>query len=273
MWNFDISQIMPMVMTYAPPILWKVVAALAIWIIWNIVIKWAMKLVEAAFMKSGMDDTISGFLKTICSVLLKVLLLLTIAWVVWINTTSFAAILWAAGLAVWMALSWNLANFAAWVMVIMFKPYKVGDVVTVNGEFGSVKEIGVFTTTIITPENKTVIIPNGLVTAWNITNITEIGNLRVDVNVGIAYDENIDNAKSVLQWVVDDCEFLLKDPAGWVYVNELGDSSVNLIVRGFATPENYWNAYFAMTESSKKALDDANISIPFPHRVVHTVNG
>lgn len=253
----------------APTVIW----ALLTLIIWLWIIGKLTKLVKKWFETSKLDPTVSGFLASIAAVLMKVLLLVSVAGMFGIETTSFIAMLWAAWLAVGMALQGSLSNFAWGVLTLVFKPYKVGDLIETQGVFGKVEEIQMFVTKISTPDNKTAIVPNGPIANGNIINYTEKGEIRVDVNVGIAYDEDIDNARAVLEKVIKTQPALISEhPGSWVFVNELADSSVNLIVRWFSAPGAYRDAYFGLTEWSKKALDREGISIPFPHRVVHTTS-
>ena len=183
--------------------------------------------------------------------------------------TSFIAILGAAGLAVGMALSGTLQNFAGGAMILLFKPFKVGDLITAMGHTGHVKEIQIFVTKLLTPENKTAIIPNGPLSNGDILNFSEQGKIRVDLTMGIGYGEDISKAKNALLEVMNAHPKVLKDPAPFVGVAELGDSSVNLAVRPHSTPEDYWDVYFDISQSGKEALDAAGIEIPFPQMDVH----
>jgi small conductance mechanosensitive channel len=184
-----------------------------------------------------------------------------------VETTSFIAILGAAGLAVGLALQGSLANFAGGALIMIFKPFKVGDVIEAQGEVGTVKEIQIFVTKIITPGNKLAIIPNGTLSNGNIKNYTEEGKLRVDLTFGIGYGEDIKKAKEVFMNVLKSNPNVLQEPAPTVNVSALADSSVNFAVRPWSTPENYWNVYFAITEEVKLALDKEGIEIPYPHMV------
>lgn len=229
-----------------------------------------MKIVNRAFVTSKLDITVSKFLSSLIAVVLKVLLLVSVAGMFGIQTTSFIALLWAAGLAIGMALQWSLSNFAWGVLILLFKPYKIGDLIDIQWIKGHVGEIGILNTTITTLDNNTAIVPNWPIINNNIINLTTKDTIRVDVHLGIAYDEDIDHARQVLQEVITSNTYLLDDSRDGIFVNELADSSVNLIVRWYSTPETYRPAYFSLTEDCKKALDNANISIPFPHRVIHT---
>ncbi len=245
----------------------KVIGAIVIWIIGSWVIK---KLINAAgklMAKRDYDESLKKFLLNLIGWVLKILLILAILSQLGVETTSFAAILAAGGLAVGMALQGSLANFAGGVLLMIFKPIKIGDLIEAQGELGVVKEIEIFTTKITTPENKEVIIPNGPLSNGNITNYTSEGKLRVDLTIGIGYDEDIKKAKSVLIDVLTSNPKVLKDPAPSVNVSELADSSVNLAVRPYASVADYWDVYFGTLEQCKEALDKAGIEIPYPHAV------
>ena len=217
--------------------------------------------------KRGMDVTLQKFLGDLLGWLLKVLVIITAISQMGIPTTSFVAIIGAAGLAVGLALQGSLANFAGGALIMIFKPFKVGDLIEAQGELGAVKEIQIFVTKLISPGNKLVIIPNGPLSNGTIKNYTEEGKLRVDLTFGIGYDEDIKKAREVLMQIMQDDPKVMKDPAPSVNVSELADSSVNLAVRPWATPDNYWDVYFGITESGKEALDKAGIEIPYPHQV------
>ena len=212
---------------------------------------------------------VKGFLKSLVSILLKVMLLISIAGMIGIETTSFIAVLGAAGLAIGLALQGTLANFAGGVMILLFKPFKVGDLIISQGHLGTVKEIHIFVTILLTPENKTVILPNAAVSNNDITNYTTEGTLRVDMIFGISYESNIKDAKDTLMKIIKEHPKVLKDPAPFVGVKELADSSVNLVVRPHAKVEDYWQVYFDVYEAGKNALDAAEITIPFPQMDVH----
>jgi len=186
-----------------------------------------------------------------------------------IQTTSFVAILGAAGLAVGLALQGTLGNFAGGVLILLFKPYKVGQLIEAQGHIGWVHEIQIFVTILTTPENKTVIIPNGAISNGNITNYSTLGKIRIDMVFGISYGSDIKKAKTVLENVMKEHPKALKDPAPFVGVLALGDSAVNLAVRPYSAPEDYWDVYFDVYEKGKIALDEASISIPFPQMDVH----
>jgi small conductance mechanosensitive channel len=234
---------------------------------------WVIKIISKFFgrymQKSKLDDSLSAFLVSIVSNLLKVLLLISVLGMLGVEMTSFIALLGAAGLAIGMALSGTLQNFAGGVMLLIFKPFKIGDLITAQGHTGVVKEIQVFVTTLLSPQNKTILLPNGPLSNGDITNFTTEGLIRVDLAMGIGYGENIKAARSALIPVMENHPLVLKDPAPFVGVSELGDSSVNLAVRPHCRPEHYWDVYFDIYEQGKEALDAAGIEIPFPQMDVH----
>ena len=186
-----------------------------------------------------------------------------------IATTSFIALLGAAGLAIGLALQGSLANFASGVLILIFKPYKINDFIEAAGIKGTVHEIQVFNTVLKTPDNKTIIIPNSQVSAGTITNYSTEATRRVDMTFGIGYSDDIDKAKSVLSKLLKEDSRVLDNPEIMIVVSELADSSVNFSVRGWVKAADYWGVYFDMHEKVKKTFDKENISIPFPQTDVH----
>ncbi len=247
----------------------KVVMAILVLIIGLWIIRRIVKVSGKLMEKRDVNISLRGFIKSLVSILLKVMLIISIAGMVGIETTSFIAILGAAGLAVGLALQGTLANFAGGVMILLFKPFKVGDLIESQGHLGSVKEVHIFVTILLTPENKTVILPNAAVSSGDIVNYTTEGVIRVDMIFGISYESNIKDAKTVLMNIIENHPKVLKDPAPFVGVKELADSSVNLAVRPYTKPEDYWGVYFYVYEEGKIALDKAGITIPFPQMDVH----
>jgi len=186
-----------------------------------------------------------------------------------VATTSFVAVLGAAGLAIGLALQGSLANFAGGVLIMLFKPFKIGDVVNAQGHTGSIEDVSIFVTRMVTPQNRLVIIPNGPLANGNIVNLTAKDFIRVDLTIGIGYGEDIKAARDVLMKVMNSHPKVLKDPAPSVNVKELADSSVNLLLLPYAKTADYWDITFDIQEQSKVALDKAGIEIPFPQRVIH----
>lgn len=245
----------------------KVFAAILILIIGMWLVKKIVKITQKLMAKKGIDVTLQKFLGDLIGWALKILIFITAISQIGVETTSFIAILGAAGLAVGLALQGSLANFAGGALIMIFKPFKVGDLIEGQGEIGVVKEIQIFVTKLISPGNKLVIIPNGTLSNGNIKNYTELGLLRVDLTFGVSYDSDIKKTKEVLMKVLVDNDKVLEEPAPTVNVLELADSSVNFAVRPWATPDNYWNVYFETVEATKHALDAAGIEIPYPHQV------
>ena len=246
----------------------KLIMAIVIWVVGKWVINKLMKLFKTALHKNkNMDLTLEKFLSNLVKTLLLILLIIAILGQLGINTASFAAILAAAGLAIGLALQGSLSNFAGGVLMMLFKPFKVGDLIEAQGETGVVTEIQILTTKIATPGNKLVIIPNGILSNGNIKNYSELGELRVDLTIGVSYDADIKATKEALMRAMQSQEHVLQVPAPSVNMGELADSSVNYEVRPWATPANYWDVYFQTIENCKIELDKAGIEIPYPHAV------
>lgn len=247
----------------------KVVMAIVVLIVGLWIINRVVKLVGKIMEKRDVNVALRGFLKSLINISLKAVLLISIAEMVGIETASFVVILGAAGLAVGLALQGTLSNFAGGVMILLFKPFKVGDLIESQGHLGSVKEINIFVTILLTPENKTVILPNAAVSNGDIVNYTTEGVIRVDMTFGISYESNIKDAKNILLKIIENHPKVLKEPAPFVGVKELADSSVNLAVRPYSAPQDYWAVYFDVIEAGKIALDEAGITIPYPQVDVH----
>ncbi len=251
-----------------PDLLWAIVALIVgLWII-----KILIKGLEKAMEKSNIEVSLRKFLRSIFAITLKILLLISVASMLGIATTSFVAIVGAAGLAVGLALQGSLANFAGGVLILLFKPFKVGDVIEGQGHVGKVDEIQVFNTILKTPDNKTIIIPNGALSNGSITNYSTENLRRVDMVFGIGYDDDIVKAKQLLFEILKSDARILKEPAPQVLLSELADSSVNFSVRAWVNSADYWNVYFDMHEKVKLVFDKNNISIPYPQHDVHLFN-
>ena len=254
-----------LLMTYGPPLLLAVVVLIVgLWVINRFVAATRKTLEMRSF-----DPTLGRFLTSLLGVVFKALLLISVASMIGIATTSFIAILGAAGLAIGLALQGSLANFAGGVLVLMFRPFKVGDFIEAQGISGTVAEIQIFNTVIKTPDNKVMIVPNGPISNGIITNYSKEATRRVDFVFGISYGDDIMQARSVLEGLVAADDRIRSDPPSKVVVSELADSSVNFTVRVWVNAPDYWGVYFDMTESVKLAFDQANISIPYPQSDVH----
>ena len=266
--NFDLSTISDLVIKYGLKLLLAVVTLIVgLWII-----KLIMGTVRRNMEKRNVEASLRQFLHSIFSILLKIMLIISVISMVGVEMTSFVAILAAAGLAVGLALSGTLQNFAGGVMIILFKPFKVGDYIDAQGFSGTVKDMQIFNTILKTPDNKTVILPNGSLSTSPMTNYSTEPTRRVDFTFGIGYTDDIDKAKSVILNIITKDERVMKDPEPFVAVSELADSSVNFAVRVWAQASDYWAIYFDMFENIKKAFDREGISIPFPQRDVHLFN-
>lgn len=261
--NLSMDTIMGYIETYGVPLL----KAILIYIIGAWIIKKLVKAVRKMFSKGTYDESLQKFLVNLISWALKIFLIITVISTLGVETTSLAAVIAAAGLAVGLALQGSLSNFAGGVLIMIFKPYKIGDLIEAQDVLGSVKEIEIFTTKLITPQNKLAIIPNGAIANGNIINYTAEGKMRVDTVVGVDYGSDIKKTKEVLLEMLQANPKVLKEPAPSVNVEALADSSVNLAVRPYCKPEDYWEVYFGTIEGTKEALDKAGIEIPYPHEV------
>ena len=251
----------------------SLIMALLIFVIGKWIVNRIVSLLGAVLRKvKGMDLTLIKFLENIVYYALMIVVLLTALGKLGVETTSFLAILGAAGLAIGLALKDSLGNFASGVMIILFKPFKVGDAVNAAGVTGTVKEVGIFNSVFITPDNQKIIIPNGAITSGSITNINANDTRRVDLVVGIGYDDDIKKAKEVLTKILNSNELILLDKGITVAVSELADSSVNFVVRAWVNTPDYWAVKFALTEEIKLTFDKEGISIPYPQQDVHHFN-
>ncbi len=266
------DQVMTLVVDQGPAIGMQLLGAVLIFLIGRWLAKFITNMVRKALAKTEMEDTLERFLcNIIYSVLLAVVVIATIGQL-GVETTSLLAIFGAAGLAVGLALQGSLSNFAAGVLIVAFRPYKVGDFIEAGGEAGTVVEVQIFTTILKSPDNKKIIVPNDQIMSGTITNYSTLGTRRVDMVFGIGYDDDIDAAYKAIQEVLDADERILADPAYTVALNELADSSVNFIVRPWVDSADYWGVYNDVTEQVKRKFDASGISIPFPQRDVHVYN-
>ena len=263
---FDLEALTTQVTTYAP----KVVGAILTLIIGFWIANRIAGMVRKMMVRNNFDATIIPFLSSLISVGLKIMVLLAAAGMFGIETTSFIALFGALAFAVGMALQGTLGHFASGVLLLIFKPYKVGDLVEIGGgQVGTVEEIQVFNTVLATLDNKRIIVPNGVVTSNIITNISGQGQIGVELTYGIGYNDSIDKAREIILKVGKECPWILDDPAQGVVVAEHGDSSVNLATRPFCKSEHYWDTFFYMQENVKKAFDAEGINIPYPQMDVH----
>ncbi len=251
----------------------KVVLALAIFFIGKMVVKMAVNVAKKLMTKANVDETLISFAGNVLFGLAMAFVVIASLSQLGIETTSLAAVIAAAGLAIGLALQGSLSNLAAGVMLILFRPFKLGDVIEVSGVTGKVNEISIFTTSLTTGDNQLVIIPNSTITDGSITNITANPKRRIDLVVGVGYGDDLKKVKTVLAKILDKNELVLKTPAPVIGVLELADNSVNLVVRPWVKTKDYWGARFELTETIKTTFDKEGISIPYPQRDLHIVEG
>jgi small conductance mechanosensitive channel len=258
-----LNQLKIILIEYTP----KVLMALAVLIIGLLIIKVFVNTTKKVLSKREVDITLQKFLLNLLNWVLKILLFITVVAKLGIETTSFAAILASAGLAIGLALQGSLANFAGGILIIIFKPIKIGDFIEAQGVSGTVKEIEIFTTKLNTTDNKEIIIPNGALSNGNIVNYSTEATRRVDFTFGVGYDSDIKKTKEVISHVINSHPLVLKEPIPAVNLSELADSSINFFTRGWVKKEDYWTVKFDILEQTKEALDAAGIEIPYPHSV------
>ncbi len=251
----------------------KIIAAGLVFLVGKWVASRIARLVVTIMEKQDIDVTLTKFLKNIIYYALMAAVIVAAAGQLGINTASFLTIIGAAGLAVGLALKDSLANFSSGVLLILFRPFKVGDFVELAGGSGSVQEITIFNTVLHTPDNKLMIIPNGKISNDTITNVNANSTRRVDLVIGISYDDDIKAAHQLLKEIVTADDRVLAEPKTVIAVSELADSSVNFVVRPWVNTENYWSLRFDLTEQIKLRFDEAGISIPYPQQDVHLHQG
>ncbi len=247
----------------------RIVLALAIFFIGKAIARSIADFTKKPMEKSGMDEMLVKFLNTLIYSVLLIAVVLAAVDQIGINITSLLAIVGAAGLAVGLALKDSLSNFAAGVMIIIFRPFKIGDFINAGSSAGTVDEIGLFCTLMRTPDNQRIIMPNSAVIGGTIINVNTLGTRRVDLVIGISYDDNIGQARDIILGIIDADPRVLKDPAAGVAVAELADSSVNFNVRPWVKAEDYWAVRADLLETIKLSLDQAGISIPYPQSDVY----
>jgi small conductance mechanosensitive channel len=265
--NFE--ELLPKIQEFSITYGLVVLKAILIFYVGKIAARIIVGIADRVMKRSNMDDMLRKFIRNIAFAILMVFVIIAAISSLGIQTASLVAVLGAAGLAIGLALQGSLSNFAAGVLMILFRPYKLGDLVDVADTLGFVEEVDVFTTTLRTPDKTKIIIPNGQIMDGKITNFTDSEVRRLDLEVGIGYDDDIDRAKAVLLDAMKESDYCLDDPAPKVTVSSLGDSSVNLAVRPWIKSSTYAPASHEMTERIKKTLDAAGISIPYPQRDVH----
>ena len=247
----------------------KLVAALLILIVGLWVAKKIKACLAAVMTRRGVDDTLIGFLSSLAYGAIVVFVVIASISKLGVNTTSFAAVVAAAGLAIGLALQGSLSNFASGVLIIIFKPFKAGDFITAGGESGIVVEVSILTTVLRTPDNIKIILPNSSVMGGAITNVSAHSTRRVDMTIGVGYGDDLNKAKQIMLDLLAADDRVLKDPAVQVEVANLGDSSVDFVVRPWVNAADYWGVKFDFTKSVKERFDAEGISIPYPQQDVH----
>ncbi len=247
----------------------KIIGAILIFMIGKIISRWIQHIVVKLMRKNKLDETLVTFIESLVYIMLMIVVVLAALNTLGVQTTSFVAILGAAGLAVGLALQGTLGNVGSGVMLISFRPFKVGDFISAGGETGTVAGISIFATTLHTLDNKVVTVPNSAIAGGNITNFSAKEVRRIDLKFGIGYGDDLKMAKGVLEDIIKEDNRVLSDPAPFVGVSELGDSSVNFVFRPWVKSADYWDVYFDMHEKVKLTFDEKGISIPFPQMDIH----
>jgi len=246
----------------------KILGAILFFIVGLWITNAITRMLGKLMVRRGFDISLQSFLISLISIALKVLLLVSVAGMMGIETTSFVAVIGALGLAVGLALQGSLANFAGGVLILLFKPIKVGDLIESNGQIGFVHEIQIFNTILLTPDNKTTIIANAMVSNGIIVNYSKHGNVRVDLTMNVAADNDMDKVRAVALQVMNVDEKILKDPAPGVFISKLGGYFNELAIRPYSTVENYWDVYFGTLEKIQKAFNANGITAPVPSQVL-----
>ncbi|MBL4612027.1 mechanosensitive ion channel family protein [Halopseudomonas sp.] len=258
---------LPMVVQYGSQVLLAIVTLVIGW--W--IIGRLTAAIHVLMEKRNIDRTLHGFIGALVGIGLKVILLVSVAGMIGVETTSFIALIGAAGLAVGLALQGSLANFAGGMLILIVRPIRAGEYIEAQGVGGTVDSIQIFNTILKTPDNKTIIIPNGSLSNGNIINYSRQPTRRVDLNIGIDYGDDVKKARSILLELADADERVFKDPEAVVWLVSLGDNSVNLSLRMWTKTDDYWGVYWGIQELAKERFDEAGITIPFPQRTVHVV--
>ena len=269
MFGFDTEQMSQVMDTYIIPWGINIVMAIAIYIIGKFIVSILVNVFGKVLARSKYDEMLIDFIKAIVNSILMLFVIIASLDKLGVNTSSMVAIFGAAGLAIGLSLQGSLQNFAAGVMLLVFRPFKAGDFIDAGGEMGTIMSISIFTTIMTTPDNNQIIVPNGKIYGGNITNFSANVTRRVDMVVGISYDSDLKKAKEILNEMVAADERILKDPAPAVAVSELAESSVNFVVRPWVKSADYWDVKFDFTEAVKLRFDSEGISIPFPQMDVH----
>lgn len=248
-----------------------IIAAVVIFIVGRFLIKLINRLVASILQRRHIEISVQTFLSSLVNIILTILLIITVIGALGVNTTSFAALIASAGVAIGMALSGNLQNFAGGLIILLFKPYRVGDFIDVCGVQGTVSAVQIFHTILLTPDNKAVYLPNGSTSSSTITNYSREDKRRIEWTFGIDYGEDVNRARTAILSVITADARILPDPAPFVAVGGLSDSSVDIIVRVWVPTEEYWNVYFDMHQRVYETFNEQKINFPYPQQTVHLV--
>jgi small conductance mechanosensitive channel len=270
--NFDSATMIDFLQTQGLALAVDFAAALAIFIVGRIVIRFVVRALRKALHASEVDETLETFVCNVVRIVLLVVVILAAVAQLGVETTSLIAIFGAAGLAVGLALQGSLSNFAAGVLIVLFRPYRIGDFIEAAGISGTVELVQILTTSLKTPDNKKIIVPNSQIMDSVITNFSANATRRVDLKIGVSYGDDLDKVKKALQDLVAADQRVLAEPPCTIAVAELADSSVNFVVRPWVNTDDYWVVMWDLTEAIKKRFDHDGISIPFPQRDVHIHN-
>jgi small conductance mechanosensitive channel len=267
--GFSWEEILATLQTTGVDLAFNVVKAILIFYIGKFVVGIIVRTIRKIMAKRDIEDTLENFVLSLLRMVLMLFVIIATVGALGMQTTSFIAVLGAAGLAIGLALQGSLSNFASGVLIVLFKPYRVGDFVEAAGIAGTVEQVEILTTIFKTGDNKKVIVPNGQVMGSIITNYSANPMRRVDMVIGVSYEDDLDKVRATLEQLVTADDRILDDPAHTIAVSELGDSSVNFIVRPWVRTEDYWGVMFDLTEAIKKRFDEEGISFPFPQQDVH----
>ena len=263
--NKILEQIVALALEHGP----RLIGAVLIWVIGGWLINIIGKTINAILDARDISESLKPFLKSLFKILLKGLLVITVLGMIGVEMSSFVAIIGAAGLAIGLALSGTLQNFAGGVIILIFKPFRVGDFIDTQGYQGIVKEIQIFNSILTTLDNKTIVLPNGSLSGSSLVNFSTESLRRVDWTFGIAYGDDADKAEAVLKRLCDEDTRILKDPETFIALSALADSSVNFVVRSWVKAEDYWDVFFDMNKNVYKTFNQEGLNIPFPQMDVH----
>jgi small conductance mechanosensitive channel len=270
--GFDWAEVLTMIQTTGVDLAINVITAIVIFFVGKWVVALVIKGLMKAMQKGDVDTTLRRFIANLARMVLMLFVIIAAINALGVQTASLIALIGAAGLAVGLALQGSLSNFAAGVLIVLFRPYKVGDWIEGGGVSGSVEEVQILTTVLKTGDNKRVIIPNSQIMGSTITNYSANDTRRVDLVVGVSYSDDLDKVRKELEALVAADDRILDDPAVTIAVSELADSSVNFVLRPWVKTADYWGVYFDLTEAIKKRFDEVGISIPFPQQDVYLHN-